>query len=194
MPFPIGIYSAVRQYSVGDYVATFFGFIGLAIPNFLLALVLMYVGFRYFGQSVGGLFSPEYIERALELGQVPRPPGAPLVPIIVLGTARTAALIRIMRANLLDELHKPYVDTARAKRPQRRRLLLKYPVRVALNPFVSTHRLGAAGAGLGRGHRLGRAEPADHRAAAAQRAAQPGHVPRRQLHPHASVPDGRSAR
>lgn len=136
--FPTGIYSAVRKYSVGDYLATFVGFIGLAIPNFLLALVLMYVSFRYFNQSVGGLFSPQYIEAPWSWGKVADLLAHLWVPMIVLGTAGTAGLIRIMRANLLDELHKPYVATARAKGLSERRLLLKYPVRVALNPFVST--------------------------------------------------------
>lgn len=136
--FPTGIYSAVRKYSVGDYLATFVGFIGLAIPNFLLALVLMYVSFRYFNQSVGGLFSPQYIEAPWSWAKVADLLAHLWIPMVVLGTAGTAGLIRIMRANLLDELHKPYVTTARAKGLSEGRLLLKYPVRVALNPFVST--------------------------------------------------------
>jgi peptide/nickel transport system permease protein len=134
---PIGIYSAVRQYSIGDYFATMLGFIGLAIPNFLLALILMYAGFRYLGLSVGGLFSAEYAEapwswaKAWDLAKhVP-------LPAAVLALAGTAQLIRIMRANLLDELRKPYVVTARAKGIGETRLLLKYPVRAALNPFAS---------------------------------------------------------
>lgn len=135
---PTGIFSAVRKYSLGDYVATFLGFVGLAIPNFLLALVLMYVSFKYFNQSVGGLFSPQYIEAPWSWNKVVDLLAHLWVPMIVLGTAGTAGLIRIMRANLLDELHKPYVETARAKGLSERRLLLKYPVRVALNPFVST--------------------------------------------------------
>lgn len=136
--FPIGIYSAVRKYSIGDYIATFFGFIGLAIPNFLFALVLMYVAFSAFGLSVGGLFSPEFIEApwsAAKLGDLFQ---HLWVPMIVLGTSGTASLIRVMRANLMDELKKPYVVTARAKGLEERKLLLKYPVRVALNPFIST--------------------------------------------------------
>lgn len=136
--FPIGIYSAVRKYSIGDYTATFLGFIGLAIPNFLLALVLMYVSFKFFNQSVGGLFSPQYIEAPWSWGKVVDLLAHIWVPMVVLGTAGTAGLIRIMRANLLDELHKPYVETARAKGVSESKLLLKYPVRVALNPFVST--------------------------------------------------------
>ncbi|GLQ08576.1 ABC transporter permease [Devosia yakushimensis] len=136
--FPIGIYSAVRQYSVGDYFATFLGFLGLAIPNFLLALVLMFVSAQYFGQSVGGLFSPDYINAAWSWGKFADLMSHMWIPIIVLGTGSTAALIRIMRANLLDELNKPYVDMARARGLGEIRLLLKYPVRVALNPFIST--------------------------------------------------------
>lgn len=136
--FPIGVYSAVRQYSAGDYVATFFGFLGVAIPNFLLALVLMYVAFKYFNQSVGGLFSPEYQEAPWSLAKVGDLVGHLWIPIIIIGTDGTAGLIRIMRANLLDELRKPYVVTARAKGLPEWKLLLKYPVRVALNPFIST--------------------------------------------------------
>lgn len=134
---PIGIYSAVRQYSLGDYVFTFFGFIGLAIPNFLLALVLLYVSFKYFGQSVGGLFSPEFINAPWSLARVGDLISHLWIPLIVLGTAGTASVIRTIRANLLDELHKPYVLTARAKGLSERRLTLKYPVRHSLNPFVS---------------------------------------------------------
>ena len=136
--FPIGIYSAVKQYSVGDYVATFFGFLGLAIPNFLLALILMYIAFKFFNQSVGGLFSPEYTEAPWSWGKVADLFAHLWVPVVIIGTAGTASLIRIMRANLLDELRKPYVVTARAKGLPEWRLLFKYPVRVALNPFVST--------------------------------------------------------
>jgi peptide/nickel transport system permease protein len=136
--FPIGIYSAVRQYSPGDYIFTFLAFIGLAIPNFLLALVLMYISFAYLGQSVGGLFSPEYANAPWSWSKVVDLLSHLWIPMIVLGTAGTAGLVRIMRANLLDELKKPYVVTARAKGMSEIRLLLKYPVRVALNPFVST--------------------------------------------------------
>lgn len=135
---PIGIYSAVRKYSVGDYVATLFGFIGLAIPNFLLALVMMYVAFKYFGQSVGGLVSPEYIEAPWSWAKFINLLQHIWMPVVVVGTSGAAALIRIMRANLLDELYRPYVVTARAKGMSEFQLLLRYPVRVALNPFVST--------------------------------------------------------
>jgi len=136
--FPIGVYSAVKQYSIGDYLATFISFLGLATPDFLLALVLMWVMFAYFGQSVGGLFSPQYSEAPWSLAKVWDLLKHLLVPMVVLGTSGAASLIRIMRANLLDELRKPYVLTGRAKGLREARLLLKYPVRVALNPFVST--------------------------------------------------------
>ncbi len=135
---PIGIYSAVRKYSVGDYAATFFGFIGLAVPNFLLALVMMYVAFKYFGQSVGGLVSPEYIDAPWTWDKIVDLLKHIWMPIVVVGTSGAAALIRIMRANLLDELYRPYVVTARAKGMSEFQLLMRYPVRVALNPFIST--------------------------------------------------------
>lgn len=135
---PIGIYSAVKKYSVGDYAATLFGFIGLAVPNFLLALVMMYVAFKYFGQSVGGLVSPQYLDAAWSWDKFLDLLAHIWMPIVVVGTSGAAALIRIMRANLLDELYRPYVVTARAKGMSEFQLLLRYPVRVALNPFVST--------------------------------------------------------
>jgi peptide/nickel transport system permease protein len=135
---PIGIYSAVRQYSIGDYIFTFLGFFGLAVPSFLLALVLMYVGVVVFGASVGGLFSPEYVNAPWSLAKVWDLAKHLPIPAVVLGLAGTAELMRIMRANLLDELRKPYVVTARAKGLSERNAILKYPVRVALNPFAST--------------------------------------------------------
>ncbi|MFK7889446.1 MAG: ABC transporter permease [Granulosicoccus sp.] len=135
---PIGIYSAVRKYSIGDYVITTIGFIGLATPNFLLALILMYIGVVYFGTDVGGLFSPEYKNAPWSWDKFKDMMSHLWLPIFVLGTSATASLIRIMRANLLDELDKPYVDTARAKGMSEFALIMKYPVRVALNPFVST--------------------------------------------------------
>ena len=135
---PVGIYSAVRQYSMGDYTFTFLGFIGLAIPNFLLALVLMYIAFKYFNQSVGGLFSPDYQEAAWSWAKLKDLLAHLWIPIVIIGTAGTASLIRVMRANLLDELHKPYVVTARAKGLPEWQVIMRYPVRVALNPFVST--------------------------------------------------------
>lgn len=135
---PIGIYSAVRKYSVGDYIATLLGFIGLAVPNFLLALVMMYVPFKYFGQSVGGLVSPEYLDQPWSWAKFGNLLQHIWMPVFVVGTSGAAALIRIMRANLLDELYRPYVVTARAKGMSEFQLLLRYPVRVALNPFIST--------------------------------------------------------
>ncbi len=138
LAFPIGIYSAVKQYSPGDYIATFFGFLGLAIPDFLLALVLMFIAFKYFNQSVGGLFSPDYVDAPWSAAKVLDLISHLWIPMIILGTSGTASLIRIMRANLLDELRKPYVRTARAKGLPEWKVILKYPVRVALNPFVST--------------------------------------------------------
>lgn len=136
--FPIGIYSAVRKYSVGDYAFTVFGFLGLAIPDFLLALVMMYIAFKYFGQSVGGLFSEAYIGEPWSFMKFVDLVEHLWIPMIVVGTSGTAGLIRILRANLLDELFKPYVVTARSKGLKESRLILKYPVRMALNPFIST--------------------------------------------------------
>lgn len=135
---PIGVLSAVKQYSLADYVATVIGFIGLAIPNFLLALVLMYISFRYFGQSVGGLYSPEYVVAPWSWAKFRDLLAHLWLPMVVLGTAGTAALIRIVRANLLDELKKPYVVTARAKGMRERSAVLRYPLRIALNPFISS--------------------------------------------------------
>ena len=138
LALPIGIYSAVRQYSFGDYVFTFIGFIGLAVPNFLLALVIMYFSFTLFGANVGGLFSPEYDLAPWGWGKVWDLIKHLPLPAAILALAGTAQLIRIMRANLLDELRRPYVVTARAKGLPDNRVILKYPVRAALNPFAST--------------------------------------------------------
>lgn len=135
---PIGIYSAVRQYSLGDYVFTFFGFAGVAVPGFLLALVLMYLGFKYLNMDVGGLFSQQYAQAPWSLARAWDLCKHLPLPAIVLGLEGTAVSIRIIRANLLDELRKPYVITARAKGLSELRLILKYPVRLAMNPFVST--------------------------------------------------------
>ncbi|HZQ98536.1 MAG TPA: ABC transporter permease [Chloroflexota bacterium] len=135
---PIGIYSAVRQYSILDYVFTTFGFIGLAVPNFLLGLLVLYVGFKYFNLNVGGLFSPDYLDAPWSWAKVGDLIKHLPVPMVILGIAATAQQIRIMRANLLDEKRKPYVVTARAKGLPEWRVILKYPVRVALNPFAST--------------------------------------------------------
>lgn len=136
--FPLGIYSAVRRYTLADYSLTFMAFLGLAIPEFMIALILLYISFRYFGQSVGGLFSPEYVNAPWSYDRVLDFLAHLWIPVVIVGVASTAGLIRIMRANLMDELNKPYVVTARSKGMEERKLLLKYPVRMALNPFVST--------------------------------------------------------
>ncbi|MEV5758269.1 ABC transporter permease [Streptomyces tendae] len=136
--YPIGIYSAVRQYSTGDYIATFFGFVGMAVPEFMLALVLMWVGMRYFGLSPGGLFSPEYQDAAWNLGKVLDLASHIWLPIVIIAVSGTAGAIRIARANLLDELYKPYVMAARAKGLPEWKLLLKYPFRMSMSPFFST--------------------------------------------------------
>lgn len=138
LAIPLGIYSATHQYSIPDYIFTFFGFLGLGIPNFMLALVLMWIGFAYFGQDVGGLFSPEYKNAPWSLARVWDMIRHLWIPMLVLGTAGTAGLIRTMRANTLDEVNQPYVETARAKGLTEGKVIWKYPVRVALNPFVST--------------------------------------------------------
>ncbi len=138
LALPIGIYSAVKRYSLLDYLFTFIGFIGLAIPGFMLALIVMYVGFAYFGANVGGLFSPDYSEAPWSMDKVWDLLQHLPIPAIVLGVAGTAQMIRIMRSNLLDELRKPYVMTARARGLAETRVIMKYPVRVALNPFIST--------------------------------------------------------
>lgn len=135
---PIGIYSAVRQYSVADYIFTFVGFVGLAVPNFLLALIIMYFGFKFFDLNIGGLFSAEYQIAPWSAGKVWDMMKHLPLPAMILALAGTAQLIRIMRANLLDELRRPYVTTARARGLPEWRVILKYPVRAALNPFAST--------------------------------------------------------
>ena len=134
---PIGVYSATHQYSPGDYALTVVGFIGLASPNFLLALILMFI-LQNLGVSAGGLFSPDYAGTPWSLGKVWDLIKHLPVPIIVIGTAGTASLIRVMRGALLDELAKQYVVTARAKGVGERALLFRYPVRVAINPIIST--------------------------------------------------------
>ena len=138
LAIPIGIYSAVKQYSLGDYFFTFVGFLGLALPNFLLALVVLYVGFVFFDANVGGLFSPEYADQPYTWAKILDLMRHLWLPSIILAVAGTAQLIRVLRANLLDELRKPYVVTARAKGLAAWRIIMKYPLRVALNPLVST--------------------------------------------------------
>lgn len=135
---PIGVYSATHQYSFTDYSISTAGFIGLATPNFLLALILLFLSNRYFGLSIGGLFSIEYIDKPWSVGKLLDMLAHLPVPIIVIGTAGTAQLIRVLRSSLLDEMSKQYVITGRAKGLTESRLLFKYPVRVALNPVVST--------------------------------------------------------
>lgn len=136
--FPLGVMSAMKKNSWGDYITAFFGFIGLSTPDFLFALLLLYISFAWFNQSVGGLFSPEFIDAAWSWAK-----GWDLlqhlwVPLVILGTNGIASLSRILRANLLDELRKPYVTTARAKGLSEYRLTMKYPVRIAVNPLVSS--------------------------------------------------------
>ena len=138
MALPIGIYSAIRQRSLGDYTFTFLGFIGLAVPDFMLALLMMYFAFVWFDADIGGLFSREYVNAGWGPGKAWDLIKHLWIPCIILGTSGTAGLIRILRANLLDELRKPYVVTARAKGLHELRVILKYPVRVALNPMIST--------------------------------------------------------
>ncbi|MDE0218766.1 MAG: ABC transporter permease [Spirochaetaceae bacterium] len=135
---PIGVYSATHQYSLTDYAVTTLGFVGLATPNFLLALILMFLANRYLGFSIGGLFSIEYIDQPWSAAKLLDMLGHLPVPIVVIGTAGTAQLIRVLRSSLLDELSRQYVITARAKGLTESRLLFRYPVRVALNPVIST--------------------------------------------------------
>jgi peptide/nickel transport system permease protein len=135
---PIGVYSAVKQYSVGDYVFTFVAFIGRSIPNFFLALVLMYIMFEFFGWSVGGLYSPEYERAAWSLGKAFDLAKHLILPVIVVGTASTAGTVRVLRATLLDELRKLYVQVARTKGVAENKLIFKYPTRIALLPIIST--------------------------------------------------------
>lgn len=135
---PIGIYAATHQYTIFDYFFTFLGFIGMAVPGFLLALVVMYVAFKYLNVSVTGLFSPDYADAPWSWAKVWDMLKRIWVPMIVIGISGTASLIRVMRGTLLDELRKPYVTTARAKGLSERKLLAKYPVRIAVNPMVST--------------------------------------------------------
>ena len=135
---PIGIYSAVRQYSWMDYILTIVGFFGLATPNFLFALVLLWISYAYFGMSIGGLFSPQYMDAPWSWAKFVDMMQHIWIPVVIVGTGHTAKFIRIIRGNLLDELKKPYVTTARAKGLGEARLILKYPVRLAINPLVST--------------------------------------------------------
>ncbi|MFN8541905.1 MAG: ABC transporter permease [Thermomicrobiales bacterium] len=138
LAIPIGIYSARHQYSKLDYLFTLLGFIGLGIPSFMIALVLMWVAFRYLGLDVGGLYSPEYRSAPWSFGKFLDLMKHFWIPLVIVGLEGTASLIRTMRANLLDELNKPYVTAARARGLAEGAMIWEYPVRVALNPFVST--------------------------------------------------------
>ena len=135
--FPIGVYSATHQYSISDYLLTFAGFLGLATPSFLLALLLIYLAHVYFGISIGGLMDPRYVDAPWSWPKAMSVLAHIWIPVIVIGTAGTASMIRRLRANLLDELQKQYVVTARAKGVPPVKLLFKYPLRLALNPFIS---------------------------------------------------------
>ena len=134
---PIGIYSAVRQYSVGDQIFSFIAFIGMATPNFLLALILMYVSVVHLGWSVGGLFSPEFVDAPWSWARFVDMLKKLWVPVIVIGTSGTAGLMRIMRANLLDVLNQQYIQTARAKGLRETLVIYKHAVRVAINPLIT---------------------------------------------------------
>ncbi|MCC5844354.1 MAG: ABC transporter permease [Verrucomicrobia bacterium] len=136
--FPVGFFSAIRQYSIPDHVFTFLAFLGMATPNFVLAIVLVHYSHNLFGTSVGGLYSFEYEGEPMNTAKFVDILRHIWIPVVVVGTAGTAGMVRTLRANLLDELRKPYVTTARAKGVGPIRLILKYPVRIAINPFVST--------------------------------------------------------
>jgi peptide/nickel transport system permease protein len=138
LAIPIGVFSATHQYSKSDYLFTFIGFLGISVPSFMIALILMWIAFRYLGQDVGGLFSPQYRNAPWSFGKVINLLEHYWIPLVIAGLSGMAALIRTVRANLLDELYKPYVTAARARGLSERKLIWEYPVRVALNPFVSS--------------------------------------------------------
>jgi peptide/nickel transport system permease protein len=135
---PIGIYSATHQYSLGDYFFTFLGFLGISVPGFLIALVIIYAAFALTGRSITGLFSPEFVGVPWSFAKVVDLLKHMWLPMVVIGISGTASLIRVTRGMMLDELQKQYVITARAKGVPERRLLFKYPVRLAINPLIST--------------------------------------------------------
>lgn len=135
---PVGVFSATRQYSAFDYIFTVFGFLGKGIPDFLLALVLMWMAFAWMNMDVGGLMSPQFEGAPMSLAKFVNILGHIWIPVVVLATGGAAGLIRVMRANMLDELGKPYVETAYAQGLSERQVVWRYPVRVALNPFIST--------------------------------------------------------
>jgi len=138
MAIPIGVLSAVKKYSFIDYFFTFLSYLGVGTPNFLIALILMWTAFAYFGISITGLYSDAYKDAPWTIGKVWDLLKHIWVPMVILGTDGTARLTRILRANLLDELSKPYVEAARSKGISEFKLVLKYPTRIALNPFIST--------------------------------------------------------
>lgn len=135
---PVGIYSAIKKYTVGDYIVTFLGFIGLSIPNFMLALVIMFVGYKYFGVNLTGLFSVEFIDAPWSFAKFLDMMSNIWVAVIVVGTAGTAGFIRVLRGQMLDELGKAYVQTARSKGLKEQVVILKHALRVAINPVIST--------------------------------------------------------
>jgi peptide/nickel transport system permease protein len=135
--FPIAVYSAVRQYSIGDYLFTFLGYIGLATPSFLIALILLYLANVYLGVSIGGLMDPQYMNAPWSWAKFQSILSHLWIPVLVIGLPGTAGMIRRLRANLLDELNKQYVVTGRAKGLPPGRLLVKYPLRISLNPFIA---------------------------------------------------------
>ena len=134
---PIGVYSAVNQYSTTDHIFTFIGFLGLSIPNFLLALAFIVISFYWFGQVPGGLFSPQYLDAPWSIPKVLDMLSRMWIPVVVLGTAGTAGYIRVLRGNMLDELGRQYVVTARAKGLNEAQVLWKYPFRIAINPLIT---------------------------------------------------------
>ena len=134
----VGVFSAVYQYSIGDYIFTALSFIGLGTPNFMIALILMWIALSYFGVNISGLFSQEFVDAPWSVAKFFDMLKHLWAPAVIVGTAGSAGLVRTMRANLLDELSKPYVETGRAKGLNEMKLVMKYPTRVALNPFVST--------------------------------------------------------
>ncbi len=177
--FPIGIYSATHQYSWGDYGLTTLGLLGLAIPHFLLALIFLYFSNQWFGLSIGGLMDPKYFDAPMSWDKFLSILSHLWIPVIIIGTAGTGSMIRAVRANLLEELHKQYVVTARSKGLSPMRVLFKYPFRMSLNFFISDIGSILPSRHLGRRTRRHRAVAADDRPAADPGAAEPGHLSRR---------------
>ncbi|MEK8128714.1 ABC transporter permease [Paenibacillus filicis] len=138
LSIPIGIFSAVKQYSAADYIVTGIGFLGMATPNFLLAIILMYLSYVYIGDPMLGLFSPSFVDQAWSMAKFIDFLKHMIIPIIVIGMASTCDLIRVMRGQMLDEMNKPYMLTARSKGLSEGKIMMKYPVRAAINPIVST--------------------------------------------------------